>query len=114
MIKKVAFFASPAQDTQRAGRFYKEVLGLGPDEYYEDMWSEVQTPDGNYLAFDKNSAGPYLALEVDNIATEIERLKGLGVVVVKDVFDTGVCKMAFIKDSEGNVLALHEIRPDRE
>jgi hypothetical protein len=36
-----------------------------------------------------------------------------GVEVLLDFRDNKVCKMAIIKDSEGNGLMLHEIAPER-
>ena len=40
-------------------------------------------------------------------------MKQAGVEVLMDVRDNKVCKMAIIKDSEGNGLMLHQIAPER-
>ena len=44
---------------------------------------------------------------------EVARLKEAGVEVLMDVRDNKVCKMAIIKDSEGNGVMLHQIAADR-
>ena len=56
---------------------------------------------------------PYLALETDDIEAEVARLKQAGVEILMDVRDNKVCKMAIVKDSEGNGLMLHQIAPER-
>ena len=63
--------------------------------------------------FSPEGTPPYLALETDDIVAEVARLKAAGVEVVMDVQDNKVCKMAIVKDSEGNRLMLHQIAPER-
>ena len=116
MIKKVAFIGHRIEDMARAKRFYGELLGLKQTAEYEDKWCEFDTPEGKSIALDSFSpegTPPYLALETDDIEAELARLKEAGVEVLMDVQDNKVCKMAVIKDSEGNGLMLHQIAPDR-
>ena len=92
------------------------ALGLEKTAEYEDKWCEFDTPEGKSIALDTFSpegTPPYLALETDDIEAELARLKQAGVEVLMDVRDNKVCKMAIIKDSEGNGLMLHQIAPDR-
>jgi predicted enzyme related to lactoylglutathione lyase len=116
MIKKIAFIGHRVQDMARAKKFYGELLGLEKTADYEGKWCEFDTPEGKTIGLDSFSppgTPPYMALETDDIEAEIARLKRAGVEVVMDVRDNKVCKMAIIKDSEGNGLMLHEIAPER-
>ena len=115
MISKIAFVGHHVNDMARAKKFY-ELLGLRFTNEFSDKWSEYETPDGKTIALDGFSpegTTPYLALETDDIEAEMARLKEAGVEVHKDTWDNKVCKMALIKDPEGNVLMLHQIAPDR-
>ncbi|MCP3982130.1 MAG: VOC family protein [bacterium] len=116
MIKKIAFIGHRVHDIERAKKFYAEVLGLEKTAEYEGKWCEFDTPEGKTIALDTFSpegTPPYLALETDDIEAEVARLKQAGVEVLMDVRDNKVCKMAIVKDSEGNGLMLHEIAPER-
>jgi len=116
MIKKVAFIAHRVQDMERAKRFYGELLGLEKTSEYQGKWCEFDTPEGKSIALDTFSpegTPPYLALETDDIEAEVARLRQAGVEIVMDVQDNKVCKMAIVKDSEGNGLMLHQISPER-
>ncbi|MDH3283461.1 MAG: VOC family protein [Acidobacteriota bacterium] len=116
MIKKIAFIGHHVHDMERAKRFYGDVLGLAKTAEYENKWCEFDTPEGKSIALDTFSpegAPPYLALETDDVEAEVTRLKKAGVEVLMDVRDNKVCKMAIVKDSEGNGLMLHQIAPGR-
>ena len=116
MIKKIAFIGHRVQDMARAKSFYGELLGLEKSAEYEGKWCEFDTPEGKTIALDTFSpegTPPYLALETDDIEAEVARLKQAGVEVLMEVRDNKVCKMAIIKDSEGNGLMLHQIAPER-
>ena len=116
MIKKVAFIGHRVQDMARAKKFYGELLGLEKTAEYEGKWCEFDTPEGKTIALDTFSPDgtpPYMALETDDIEAELARLKQAGVEVLMDVRDNKVCKMAIIKDSEGNGLMLHQMSPER-
>ena len=117
MITKIAFVGHPVKDIARARKFYGDVLGLTNSMNHEEMWSEFDTPDGKTIGLDTLSPDgttPYLALESDDIEAEVARLKEHGVKILLDVTDNKVCKMAFIEDSEGNKLMLHEMAADRK
>jgi len=116
MIKKVAFIGHRVKDMDRAKKFYGELLGLEKTAEYQGKWCEFDTPEGKTIALDSFSpedTPPYMALETDDIAAEVSRLREAGVEVLMDVMDNKVCKMAIIKDSEGNSVMLHEIAPER-
>ena len=115
-IKKVAFVSFRTKDVAADKRFWGELLGLKLANAYQDKWVEFDAPDGKTVALDGFSppgTGPYLALETDDIEAEVARLERHGVEVLMNVRDNKVCKMAIVKDSEGNGLMLHEIAPER-
>lgn len=118
VIKGVAFIALPATSPKRAGTFYREMLGLGAGEWDVDAWVEVNSPCGCAIAFE-NAERPYLALETDGVADEIARLRSAGVEVVQEIRpsfeeDTNAyCRAAWIRDSEGNAVMIHQCRPAR-
>jgi predicted enzyme related to lactoylglutathione lyase len=49
----------------------------------------------------------HLALHVDDVDASRAELEAKGVQFVGETFDTGVCKMAFFTDPDGNDLMLH-------
>ena len=125
MITKVAFIAHPTKDLKRSMKFFRETLGMTETAVYGDHWAEYQAADGTTVAVDtfapkfNEAAGPYLALETDDIAAEVERLKAAGVEILHEPWantdkeDKEVCKMAFLRDPEGHSFMLHEIAPHR-
>lgn len=115
MITKVAFIAFAVDDPKQVGRFYMDVLGLKAGEFDFDAWVEVDTPDGNTLAFvNEPGVSSYVALETDDIEAEVERLRSLGVEIVRDVIpplsgdELPFCREAWIKDPAGNLVKLHQ------
>jgi catechol 2,3-dioxygenase-like lactoylglutathione lyase family enzyme len=112
MISRLDFIGIPSQDADRARGFYRDTLGLRPDKHgaYEqwagDTCFGIWEPDkmGGKFAPQKNG---HLAFHVDDVATAREELEAKGVQFLGDTFDTGVCHMAFFRDTEGNDLMLH-------
>jgi predicted enzyme related to lactoylglutathione lyase len=49
----------------------------------------------------------HIALHVEDIEAARGELEAKGVEFTADTFDTGVCRMAFFRDPEGNDLMLH-------
>jgi len=49
----------------------------------------------------------FLALHVNDVAAARATLEERGVAFHGDIFDTGVCHMAFFADPDGNALMLH-------
>ena len=49
----------------------------------------------------------HLALQVDNVHAARAALEARGVTFLGDIFDSGVCHMAFLNDPDGNALMLH-------
>ena len=115
MISGVDFFGLPTRDLETAVRFYGETLGLERSAYRPDRHhAEFETGNLTLNIMNSEKMGlPHvtnqnaLALHVDDVAAERERLESAGVQFMGDVVDTGVCHMAFFADPDGNALMLH-------
>lgn len=111
-LTKLDFVAIPSQDAARARRFYGDTLGLRSDPHAEnEFWAGEQClciwePARFGMEFAPQKNG-HLALHVDDIDAARAELEGRGVVFMGDTLDTGVCRMAFFTDPDGNDLMLH-------
>lgn len=111
-IKGLDFLGVPSQDADRARSFYRDVLGLKPDEHGEyEQWAGdicfgVWEPErmGRPFVAQKGNAWP---LSVDDVAAARAELEAKGVTFFGETFDTGVCHMAMFEDPDGNHLMLH-------
>jgi catechol 2,3-dioxygenase-like lactoylglutathione lyase family enzyme len=112
MISQLDFVAVPSQDSERSRRFYGETLGLRPDRHaLFEFWAGetclgIWEPErfGMPFAPQKNA---HLALHVDDVEAARAELEGKGVTFAGETLDTGVCRMAFFTDPDGNDLMLH-------
>jgi catechol 2,3-dioxygenase-like lactoylglutathione lyase family enzyme len=111
-MDKLDFVAVPSTDSDRTRAFYVDTLGLPPDPKanYEfwigDTCFGIWEPDkmGGKFAPQKNA---HIAIHADDIEAARADLEAKGVEFLADTFDTGVCKMAFFNDPDGNDLMLH-------
>jgi predicted enzyme related to lactoylglutathione lyase len=111
-VERVDYIAVPTEDVERAKRFYGETLGL-PHEKDTPVGAEyragqvtlgvVMSADVG-LEFAANPAG--FALRVPDVDAARQQLAGAGVELT-EVYDTGVCRLAFFSDPDGNRLVLH-------
>jgi predicted enzyme related to lactoylglutathione lyase len=96
---------------QWAPWFYGMVLGLprsrtNPDEFEAaNVTLTLWQPETQNVPFAPNTAG--VALRVPDVDVARERLAASGVEFLGDTVDTGVCRMGFFYDPDGNVLILH-------
>jgi catechol 2,3-dioxygenase-like lactoylglutathione lyase family enzyme len=110
-VERVDFVSIPVRELARARRFYGEVLGLpgggpAPDEFDAgNVTLALWAPEADGEAFAANQAG--VALRVPDVSAARSELQARGVEFIGETVDTGVCHMAFLHDSEGNVLILH-------
>jgi predicted enzyme related to lactoylglutathione lyase len=116
IVTGVDFVSVPTQDLERAVEFYGDKLGLERSVYM---------PERNYAEFENGTVtfsvvnpeamgiGPFrpnanhFALHVEDVAEARKALEERGVSFMGDIFDTGVCHMAFFNDPDGNALMLH-------
>jgi catechol 2,3-dioxygenase-like lactoylglutathione lyase family enzyme len=112
MITGLDFVAIPSQDPERSRAFYVDTLGLRPDEKARfECWAgqtcfSIWEPGRQGWPFAPQKNG-HIALHVDDVAAARAELEAKGVQFTGDIFDTGVCHMAFFTDPDGNDLMLH-------
>jgi predicted enzyme related to lactoylglutathione lyase len=116
IVTGVDFVSVPTQDLDRAVEFYGEKLGLRRSVYRPDRnFAEFETGTVTLSVVDpqRMRIGDFrvnknhLALQVEDVAAARSELEGRGVTFMGDIFDTGVCHMAFFTDPDGNALMLH-------
>jgi catechol 2,3-dioxygenase-like lactoylglutathione lyase family enzyme len=113
------FVAVPSTDWQRSRAFYVDTLGLRPDGTSEgefwigDACFGIYEPAqfGIEFAPQKNA---HIAMHVEDVAAARAELEAKGVEFQGEIFDTGVCHMAFFQDPDGNDLMLHHRYAPRE
>jgi predicted enzyme related to lactoylglutathione lyase len=122
MLQKVAFTMYPVKDMPRARAFYGETLGLGLiNSGPSSPWVEFDLPGGGCLAITtvtpndpSASAGGTIAFEVDDLPTTIAELKAKDVTIAAEGIESPVCRMAIIKDPDGNGIILHKLKTAEE
>ena len=114
-VQRVDYIRVPVTDMEKANHFYGEVLGLerNPNSPAED-WVEyetgnvtlaVMTPHTHDYEFTPLPPGT-LALRVPDVAEAKAKLEAAGV-EVNEMWDSGVCHGAGIRDPAGNPILLH-------
>jgi predicted enzyme related to lactoylglutathione lyase len=106
LVERTDFMSVPVKDMERATRFYAETLGIhnaSPD----DAWPEFETGNVSLYLVDPTRIGGTFSPHVPDVAEARATLEEAGVEFDGDILDTGVCHMAFFKDTEGNALMLH-------
>jgi catechol 2,3-dioxygenase-like lactoylglutathione lyase family enzyme len=110
-VEKLDFVRVPSRDAERSRAFYVDTLGLRPDEHSPvEFWVgetcfAIWEPERHGLEFAPQRSA-HAALHVDDFDEACRELEAKGVEVF-EVVDTGVCKMAFFQDPDGNSLMLH-------
>ena len=113
-IQGVDFLRIPARDIDESTRFYGEVLGLPPGPTQHEDWVEYQagnvtlavmTPHTHEYEFTPLPPGT-IALRVPDVAEEKAKLEAAGV-QVNEMWDSGVCRGAGVRDPDGNAILLH-------
>jgi predicted enzyme related to lactoylglutathione lyase len=116
IVTGVDFVSIPTRDLERAVAFYGETLGLTRSVYRpERHFAEFETGTVTFDVIDPEQMGigdfqpnaNFFALHVEDVAAARAALEERGVEFRGDIFDTGVCHMAFFSDPDGNALMLH-------
>jgi catechol 2,3-dioxygenase-like lactoylglutathione lyase family enzyme len=109
-IEQVDFVSMPTRDSKRAVEWYRDVLALPESEFTE---GEIEAPNVTLSFWNPEEQGEQfvpnengVALRVADVHEAVEELRGAGAEVV-GIEDSGVCRMGFVKDPDGNVLILH-------
>jgi catechol 2,3-dioxygenase-like lactoylglutathione lyase family enzyme len=113
----------PVVKMDRARQFYVDKLGLVPDGEHADGSFWMHAGDGGTVALilrpdRKQSEHTAMSFEVTNLDSEISDLERRGVKfedydlpdlkTVNHVFSTSDEKCAWLTDTEGNILCLHQ------
>lgn len=114
-ISGIDFSGYMVKDAKRAIAFYRDVLGLEPSRIYpEDRGAEYDLPDGNTFGL-WGGAGDVLPfqpsngilLAVDDLDAAVATVKERDATIVMET-ETPNCRMAMVKDTEGNIITLHK------
>jgi catechol 2,3-dioxygenase-like lactoylglutathione lyase family enzyme len=114
-FERTDFIGVPVADRPLGVEFYCETLGLERNGLSSDEWPEFEPGNATVLlntpeqTGDAFRPGNYsIALRVPDVAAAMDRLQAGGVEFqFPEVYDSGVCHMAFFKDPDGNSLILH-------
>ena len=121
-VVRTDFVGVNVRDRAAAAEFYGGTLGLERNPLSNDEWPEYEagnvclitsTPEQKGDERHAFAGGDFtpeyaMALRVPDVAASMERLSGNGVeFAFPEVYDTGVCHMAFFHDPDGNALMLH-------
>src|SRR5215472_2841676 len=117
-INEIAFSCYPVKDMARARKFYESVLGLKPTLFFGTpggmQWTEYDIASGTLAlgcgapGFQPREDGCAVALEVEDFEQAIAHLRANNVKFKIEPMPTPVCHMAFIYDSEGNLICIHK------
>lgn len=128
---RITLTSVPIDDYEKALKFYTEVLGfvkkhdmpLGNGERWLTVVSP-QDPDGVELLLEPNDSYPamkalkqalmqdgipYTAFQVEDLQSEYERLKGLGVQFTMEPTAAGPTVMAILNDTCGNLIQIFQV-----
>ena len=114
-VLRTDFVGVNVRDRARASEFYGGTLGLRRNPLSSDEWPEFEASNvGLVLSTpEQKGGGEYqpeygIALRVADVQETMDRLQSAGVEFeFPEVYDSGVCHMAFFKDPDGNELLLH-------
>ena len=126
-MARVVHFEIHAENPERAAKFYQEFLGWnltrweGPMDYWLIQTGTADQPgiDGGLLR--RRGAGPadgqavnafVCTADVDNLDALLSRVAGLGgALAVPRMPVPGIGWLAYVKDTEGNILGLMQSDP---
>jgi catechol 2,3-dioxygenase-like lactoylglutathione lyase family enzyme len=112
-VERVDFVSFLTQDIPRAKHFYSEIIGLeleseGPDDMEfraGQVTLDVFNPASQGQPFAPSLGG--MALRVPDVDAARAELEAKGIVFDGETLETSVCRMAFFRDPDGNLLMLH-------
>jgi predicted enzyme related to lactoylglutathione lyase len=120
-VKKIGFAAVPVTEMKRARAFYEGVLDLKvAEEMMGGQWIEYEV-GGDTLAianvgnqWTPSDQGTSAALEVEDFAEAIQKLKVAVIRFAAEPFETPCCHMAVVQDPDGNKLIIHKLKSENE
>ena len=117
--KEIAFVAYPVTDIVRARKFYEGVLNLKANEPVKSenpRWIEYDIGPGTLGIGSSpqwlpSEDGASAALEVEDFDAAIAVLREHKVPIIVGPMDLPTCRMATVRDPDGNKLTLHQRKP---
>jgi predicted enzyme related to lactoylglutathione lyase len=114
-VLRTDFIGVNVRDRAASSAFYGDKLGLNRNPVAHDEWPEYETGNVALLLStpEQKNGGEYaphydVALRVADVEQTMQRLADAGVkFLFPEVYDSGVCHMAFFTDPDGNGLMLH-------
>ena len=114
-VQRTDFIGVNVKNRAQASEFYGGTLGLKRNPLSSDEWPEFEARNvGLVLSTPEQKGGSEyrpeygIALRVADVQEAMDRLQSAGVEFeFPEVYDSGVCHMAFFKDPDGNGLMLH-------
>jgi predicted enzyme related to lactoylglutathione lyase len=129
IMRKVVHFEIPADDVERAKKFYGssfgwelETMPMGDGEYTSvkttavDEQTQMPTDpgaiNGGMFQRDERLTSPVITIDVDGIDDALKQIEDAGGSTVQPRTPIpGMGAFAYFKDSEGNVIGLWETTP---
>jgi len=113
-VRAYAFTMYPVTDMQRAVAFYRDALGLRPDDLASPVWVEFDVAGttfgvGNFEQVGKPGTAQSLALEIDDLAGFRTMLAGRGI-EASEPHELPNCWISVVRDPDGNQTWLHEAK----
>lgn len=118
-VIELAVVCYSVNDMARARAFYEGVLNLTPTHIVDQeggQWTEYEFGPyavalGRGPGFQPGPDGGTAALEVEDFDAAIEHLKAHNVRFRMEPFESPVCRLAMIFDTEGNTVCIHKRNP---
>lgn len=120
-MDKVVHFEIPADDLERARKFYQSVFGWKMDQFpgmeyilvgttevdENSMPKEPGAINGGMLKRQHPVTSPVITINVQNIDEALKKVKKIGGEVVRGKMQVGeMGHAAYFKDTEGNIIGL--------
>ncbi|MCU1533032.1 MAG: hypothetical protein JWO49_2603 [Arthrobacter sp.] len=121
MAPGVVHFEIPADDEERAGKFYSAAFGWELSPMPELSYTSIKTTptdktgmpavpgaiNGGMFRREGNITSPVVTVDVDDIDAALEKIEALGGATVTPRQDVGgMGWAAYFRDTEGNVIGL--------
>jgi len=119
-VQRTDFVGVNVRDRGAATEFYGGTLGLKRNPLSIDEWPEFDAGNVGLITSTPEQKGDErqafagyepeyaIALRVPDVAASMDRLRASGVeFAFSEVYDSGVCHMAFLSDPDDNALVLH-------
>ena len=114
-VERTDFVTIPSRDRDRAAAFYGQTLGIRRNPKAHPDFPEFETgnvtlaivvPEEMGMPFANLPPGQ-ISFRVPDVDEARRTLEAEGVEFRGETFDSGVCRMAFFTDPDGNGLMLH-------